>query len=208
MSDWRDQLAAGVSALAGDAAPGTAGRLADYIALLQKWNRAYNLTAQDEAAGIVTHHVLDSLSVLRWLQGERIADVGTGAGLPGLVLAIADPARTYTLIDSNAKKTGFCAYVVDTLGVHSVEVVHVRSEHYRPQPGFDTVVSRAFADTGTFLRQAGHLCAGGGRMLAMKGKHPAAELERLPAGWCVESVHPLDVPGLDAVRHLVMVKRD
>lgn len=207
MNAWRGQLAAGVRSLAPGAPPDAVERLAHYVELLGKWNRAYNLTAQRGPDDIVTRHVLDCLSVLGRLHGARVADVGTGAGLPGLVLAIADPSRAYTLIDASAKKTGFCEYVVDTLGLDGVEVVQARSERYRARPGFDTVVSRAFAGIGAFLERAGHLCAADGRLLAMKGRSPAAELARLPDGWCVDAVHALEVPGLDAARHLAILKR-
>lgn len=204
---WREQLAAGVECLLPGAAASVPERLAAYLELLWKWNRAYSLTALRDPADMVHRHLLDSLSVLPWLHGTRVADAGTGAGLPGLVLAIADGHRRYTLLDANAKKVRFCEYVTDTLGLANVEVVQARVEHYRPGAGFDTVVSRAFAAVADFLRVAGHLCADDGRMLALKGAHPAAELDALPAGWRVDAVHPLTVPGLDAARHLAVLTR-
>lgn len=152
-------------------------------------------------------HIADSLAVLPHLHGTTVLDVGTGAGLPGLVLALVDPARRYTLLDSNGKKTRFCEYAIDTLRVPNATVVQARVESYRPGVSFDTVVSRAFATIADFVAHAGHLCAPGGRMLAMKGSHPAQELADLPPGWEATAVHRLEVPGLDAERHLAILTK-
>lgn len=172
-----------------------------------KWNRAYNLTAVRERAEMVPRHLHDSLAVLPFLHGATVLDVGTGAGLPGLVLAIADPARRYTLLDANGKKIRFCEYAIDALKVPNATAVQARVETYRPGVCFDTVVSRAFASIADFIQHAGHLCAPGGAMLAMKGSHPAQELADLPPGWGLAAVHRLIVPGLDAERHLAILTK-
>jgi 16S rRNA (guanine527-N7)-methyltransferase len=151
-------------------------------------------------------HVADSLSVLPHLHGDTVLDVGTGAGLPGLVLAIADPGRRYTLLDSNGKKVRFCEHAIAELRVPNAEAVQARVESYRPGKTFDTVVSRAFASVRDFVEQAGHLCASGGRMLAMKGTDPAAEVADLPPGWGAD-VQALRVPGLEAARHVAILTR-
>lgn len=204
----RELLAAQVPAFTPGIGARELDRLAAYLELLAKWSRAYNLTAIRVPADMVTHHVLDSLAVLPWIAGKRVADIGTGAGLPGLVLAIADTGREYVLVDSGAKKIRFCSYVVDTLELANVATVHARCEDYRPGTGFDTVVSRAFTAIPGFVQGAGHLCAERGRMLAMKGGHPAHELERLPAGWQAETTRKLSIPGLDAERHVTILTRE
>lgn len=183
-------------------------RLDAYLDLLLKWNKAYNLTAVRDREGMEVRHVQDSLAILPHLRGTTVLDVGTGAGLPGLVLAIADPGRRYTVLDANGKKVRFCEHVIDALGLDNTEAVRARVEDYRPSAPFDTVVSRAFASVREFVDTAGHLCAPGGRLLAMKGAYPTEELEGLPEGWRVEAVHRLDVPGLEAERHLVVLARN
>lgn len=185
----------------------TAPQLTAFVELLVKWNRAYNLTAERDPAHIAVRHVRDSLAVLPYLHGATVLDVGTGAGLPGLVLAIADPLRHYTLLDSNGKKTRFCEHAVGALGVANVVVEQARIESYRPGVSFDTVVTRAFATIADFIEAAGRHCAPGGRMLAMKGAYPEAELAALPDGWRADAVHALHVPGLDARRHLAILTR-
>ena len=174
---------------------------------LQEWNARFNLTAIRDPREMVVKHLLDSLSVQPWLQGGRIADVGTGAGFPGLPLAIANPARRFTLIESTGKKARFVAHAAAALGLTNVEVANVRAEAYRPPRPFDTVVCRAVGKVGEFVRIAGHLCAPGGRLLAMKGQHPGPELEPLAKGWALAGVHPVTVPGLDAARHVVELAR-
>jgi 16S rRNA (guanine527-N7)-methyltransferase len=174
---------------------------------LQEWNARFNLTAIREPRDMVVKHLLDSLSVQPWLQGRRIADVGTGAGFPGLPLAVVDPARHFTLIESTGKKARFVAHAVAALGLTNVEVANLRAEAYRPRQLYDTVVCRAVGKVGEFIRIAGHLCAPRGRLLAMKGRHPGPELEPLVKGWKLVGVQPLAVPGLDAARHVVELVR-
>lgn len=183
------------------------GQLLRYLALLEKWNRVYNLTAVRAPADMVARHLLDALSVEPHLSGARILDVGTGAGLPGLPLAVACPRRHFTLLDSSAKKIRFVTQAAAELGLANVTPVRVRVEAYRPDAPFDTVVSRAFASVADFVERAGALCRIGGRLLAMKGTDPAAELAGLAPGYSVADVIPLAVPGLDAQRHLVVLTR-
>src|SRR5690606_633381 len=174
---------------------------------LDVWNQRMNLTAIRERSQQITKHLLDSLAVQPYVRGERIADVGTGAGFPGLPLAIANPAAQFTLIDSTAKKLKFVEHAAATLELSNVVTVHTRAEAYRPRERFDRVLSRAVGPVHRFIAWAGHLCVGGGRLLAMKGRHPAEELASLPSGWKVAAVHRLSVPGLDEERHLVELCR-
>ena len=153
---------------------------------------------------MVTRHLLDSLAIEAHLRGARVLDVGTGPGLPGIPLAVARPDLGFTLLDANAKKTRFVVQAVGELVLKNVEVVQTRVENYRPSRTFDTVVSRAFASIADMLAHSRHLCAPGGRFLAMKGAYPEEELKALPAGCDIEVV-PLAVPGLDAARHVVIV---
>jgi 16S rRNA (guanine527-N7)-methyltransferase len=174
---------------------------------LDDWNQRMNLTAIRERAQQITKHLLDSLSVHAHLRGTSIADIGTGAGFPGLPLALALPQMQFTLIDSTAKKLKFVEHAAQTLGLRNVQTVHTRAEAYRPKERFDCVVSRAVGPIETFVKGSGHLCVGGGRLLAMKGRYPTDELAHVPNGWKVAAVHPLKVPGLDEQRHLVELCR-
>jgi 16S rRNA (guanine527-N7)-methyltransferase len=198
----------GLGALRLDDAPGLAGRLADYVELLAKWNEAYNLTAVRAPDEMVTRHLMDSLAVLPFLGDGRVLDVGTGAGLPGLVLAMARPEQAFVLLDSSGKKTRFVEHAATRLGVGNVQVVKARAEEHQDPAGFATVLSRAFAAVADFIRAAGHLAAPGGRLLAMKGAFPEAELDALPAGWRLRAVHKLSVPGLLGRRHLLEFDRE
>ena len=196
----RDAAALGV-ALA-DAQVATLER---YLDLLEKWNRVYNLTAIRERSRMVTHHLLDSLAVLPHVRGPRVLDVGSGAGLPGIPIAIAGPALQVTLLESNHKKSAFLTQAVAELSLANVQVVTERVESWQPAARFDTIVSRAFAELGEFVALAGRLLAPQGVLAAMKGVHPFEEIERLPQGYRVERVVRLSVPGLDAERHLVLM---
>ena len=169
-------------------------RLLAYLRLLGRWNNAYNLTAIRDPLDMVTRHLLDSLAVAPHLAGTRVLDVGTGPGLPGIPLAVACPALGFTLLDANAKKTRFVVQAVGELALKNVEVVQTRVENYRPSRTFDTVVSRAFASIAAMLAAARHLCAPGGRFLAMKGAYPEEELKALPSGYDVRVVGPEPAP--------------
>lgn len=176
-----------------------------YLDLLEKWNRVYNLTAIRERDRMITHHLLDSLAVLPRLRGKRVLDVGSGAGLPGVPLAVADPSLQITLLESNHKKSAFLNQAVGELRLANVRVVTERVEAWRTEERFDTIVSRAFAELAEFVALSRHLLAREGVFAAMKGVHPFEEIERLPPGFRVQQVVPLHVPGLDAERHLVLV---
>lgn len=176
-----------------------------YVRLLTKWNNAYNLTAVRDPGEMITRHVLDSLTLLPYLHGQRQLDIGSGAGLPGIPLAIARPDLPFTLIDANAKKIRFIVQTIGELDLKNVDAVQARVENYRPTHKFDTLMSRAFASIADMLTHTRHLCAPDGRFLAMKGLHPREELTALPAGYAVREVVALQVPGLDAARHVAII---
>lgn len=183
------------------------GKLAAYLELIVKWNRVHNLTAVREPEQMVVLHLLDSLSVLPHLGGAKsLLDVGTGAGLPGIPLAIARPELEVTLLDSSHKKAAFLTQAKAELGLANVDVVCERVEQWKPGRVFNVVVSRAFSDLADFVSQAGHLVAPAGQMLAMKGVHPFDEIAKLPASHRVAGVVELSVPTLEAKRHLVFLK--
>jgi 16S rRNA (guanine527-N7)-methyltransferase len=180
-----------------------AARLITLLEELARWNRRYNLTAITSPEAMLTHHLLDSLAIHADLAGARIADVGTGAGFPGLPLALLQPARRFTLIDSNGKKIRFVSHAARTLGLKNVEALQARVETLRPEPPFDTVVARAFAPLPEFLEKVAHLAGPGTRVLAMKGKRPDSEIEAVPRTWRLVESRALSVPGLDAARCLL-----
>jgi 16S rRNA (guanine527-N7)-methyltransferase len=182
-------------------------KLSSLLDELLKWNAAYNLTAITDRSEMVTHHLLDSLSVYPWLHGDTVADVGTGAGFPGLPLAIVDPQRRFTLIDSNNKKVRFVSHAARALGLNNVTAVHARSESCKPEKPFDTVIARAFAALPELLKLVAPLCGPATRVLAMKGKRPDDELAAVPPEWRVLEVRALEVPGLREDRHLVIAQR-
>ena len=184
----------------------TAQRLLRVLDELLKWNRAYNLTAITQPREMLTHHLLDSLSVQRFLAGRRVIDVGTGAGFPGLPLAIVDPQRHFTLLDSNGKKVRFVAHVVRALGLANVDAVHSRAEAFVPPQPFDTVVARAFAPLPTLVEWVAPLCSPHTRVLAMKGRALEQERAGLPPGWVIERDEPVEVPGLGEERRVVVLR--
>jgi 16S rRNA (guanine527-N7)-methyltransferase len=206
------RLHAGLDALSLELPAGGQERLLDYLAELQKWNAAYNLTAVRDPLDMVTRHLLDSLAVLPRVSRlpspvSRLCDAGTGAGLPGIPLAIARPHWHVSLLDSNGKKARFLRHVQRTLALDNVEVIEARAELHRPEMPYDVVISRAFASLGDFLRLTAHLAGDHGHWLAMKGKLAGLELSELPEGFQVNEVIALSVPGLDEARHLVHVSR-
>jgi 16S rRNA (guanine527-N7)-methyltransferase len=174
---------------------------------LEQGNALFNLTAIRDRPGMLRKHVLDSLSLQPYLLGTRVADVGTGAGFPGLVLAIVNPERRFTLIEATGKKARFVEQTTERLGLSNVLVANSRAETYRPFELFDTVVARALSSLADFVAYAGHLCAPGGRLLAMKGKRPDDEISALPRSFRALAVHRLRVPGLTDERHLVELVR-
>jgi len=200
------QLAAGIAALGLTLPEGAETKLLDYLSLLDKWNRVYNLTAVRDTERMVSHHLLDSLAAVPFFQGKAVLDVGSGGGLPGIPLAIARPELQVTLIDSIAKKTAFLLQAKAELGLVNLQVVTGRVEEFRPETGFDVVTSRAFSDLKEFVTLTRHLLKPGGRWLAMKGLYPNEEIAQLPAGVKVSADHALVVPGLDASRHLIVLE--
>ena len=224
-----EQLRAGIAALGLSLPDGAEDRMLAYLALLGKWNRTYNLTAIRKESDMVSHHLLDSLALLPVLEGcsllppygeallqsppaggqksalaiRRLADVGSGAGLPGLVLAIARPRLQVASIEAIQKKTAFQQQAKIELGLANASIYCRRADAVKE--GFDAAISRAFASLADFIRHAGHLSD---RLLAMKGVFPAAEIAALPQGWRLAASHEISVPGLDARRHLLVLEKN
>jgi 16S rRNA (guanine527-N7)-methyltransferase len=196
-------LVAGARDLGIELDPRRAQALLKLVDELELGNSQFNLTAIRDRPGMLRKHVLDSLSLQPYLRGNRIADIGTGAGFPGLPLAVVNPRRRFTLIEATGKKARFVEQTALRLGCGNVRVEHARAENYRPFELFDTVMARALSSLADFAAYAGHLCAPGGRLLAMKGKRPDEEISALPKSFRVLAVHRLKVPGLDDERHLV-----
>lgn len=178
-------------------------QLIRFIELIAQWNRVFNLTAIRDLDTMVTRHLLDSLVVLPHIKGRTILDVGTGAGLPGIPLAIVMPEHQFVLLDSNQKKTRFLQQTIYQMRLRNVRVVHQRVEEYRAEPLFDSVISRAFSTLRDFLTMSQHLVKPHGQILAMKGVYPLTELQEVTAPFKLVEVYPLKVPKLDAERHLV-----
>jgi len=188
-------------------APEDGARMCALLDELARWNRTFNLTAIKNPEEMLTHHLLDSLAIHADLAGERIADVGTGAGFPGLPLALVQPARRFTLIDSNGKKIRFVSHAARTLGLANVEPLQARAEELAPDPPFDTVLARACAPLPELVNMIAGLTGPATRVLAMKGKRPDQEIDALPRAWRVVGVRSLTVPGLAESRCLVTLAR-
>lgn len=182
---------------------GCGERLLRLVDGLETANAQFNLTAIRDRPGMLRKHVLDSLSLQPYLRGLRLADVGTGAGFPGLPLAVINPDRRFVLIEATGKKARFVEQMAQSIGCDNVEVVHARAEGHRPSELFDTVMARALSSLADFVAYAGHLCAPGGRLLAMKGKRPDEEIAAVPKSFRVVAVNRLKLPGLDDERNLV-----
>ena len=201
-------LEEGIAAMRLDVTPVQKEKLVDYRALMFKWNAVYNLTSLRDPMQMVTHHLLDSLAAVpAFAQAHNVLDVGSGGGLPGIVLAIVRPDMKVSMIDTVHKKTAFLTQVKAELGLSNVTVYTARVEQLQVSDKFDVITSRAFADLSDFVNWSSHLLADGGRYIALKGVAPKDEQERLPAEWQVTGVEPLHVPRLGAERHLVHIQR-
>lgn len=204
-----DALRAGIEVLGLAIDRAAEQKLHAYVALLDKWNRTHNLTAIRDREQMLTHHLLDSLAALPHLPtrtGLRVADIGSGGGLPGIPLAIARPDWCVTLIDSNRKKTAFLSQAAIELPLPNVEVVTNRAEHVAPSSRFDIVISRAYSTLATFIAQSQQLLAPGGCWVAMKGVLPHDEITALDASIRIEATPAMTVPGVEGERHLVLMK--
>lgn len=204
------QLADGIAALGITLPHKTLAGLLQYLALVKKWSQVYNLTAVRNPEAMLSQHLFDSLVVLPHMVGPHVVDVGSGAGLPGIPLALVRPDWHVVLIESNHKKAVFLQQARIELGLKNVEVVAKRAESFQPTEKFDTVISRAFSSLVVFVKLAGHLCregAGVGKIVAMKGACPQEDLAQFPAQFAIDKVVPVKVPGLEAKRHLVIIKR-
>ena len=200
-------LREGLAALPLNLGRSSQNKLLHYLELLEKWNSVYNLTAIRDPADMVARLILDSLVIMPHLNGSRLVDVGTGAGLPGIPLAIACPDVFVSLLESRRKPTQFLSHVVTALGLSNVQVVLKRAEQYRPMEKFDTLTARAFGTVQRLLTAAGHLCRPHGRILALKGRYPKRELDQLSTDtFELVDVVPLRVPQLGAARHLVIMR--
>ncbi len=204
--DIEKQLRAGLAGMGLAVETGRVRLLCRFHDLLLRWNRVYNLIAAGPREDIVARHLLDSLSAAGAIEGRSVLDVGSGAGFPGMPLAILLPETGFLLLDSSAKRTRFLRQVKLELGLRNVTIECTRIEDYDPPYSFDTIVSRAFSSLYEFVEKAGRLCAPDGRLLAMKGRRREAELERLPPGYQLAGVSEVSVPGQVGSRHLVTVE--
>jgi len=182
-------------------------QLLTYLEMLDRWNQAYNLTAIKDPLEMIGLHLLDSLAVSPMLSGESCIDVGTGAGLPGIPLAIMNPKKKFTLLDSNGKKTRFLFQAKIELKLSNIQEVNTRVEKYLPEHGYDHVLSRAFSSLSDMVSYCDHLLTIGGSFLALKGRIDKTELSDIPKSYMVEEIHPLNVPGVDGARHLIKIVR-
>jgi 16S rRNA (guanine527-N7)-methyltransferase len=203
--DLQTQLERGVASLGLQLPADAVERLLDYQALLARWNATYNLTAVRDPMEMVSRHLVDSLAIHPFVQGQTLADLGTGPGLPGIPLAIAAPQRQVLLVDSNGKKVRFLREAIRSLKLENVRAVQSRVEDVEGQ--FDCITARAFASLADMLDWGGHLLTKGGIWLAMKGKHPEDELAGVPDGFEVRAIHALAVPDVGGERHLVVLGR-
>ncbi len=201
------RLANGAAEIGLSLGRGERDKLLEYLALLEKWNQVYNLTAIRDREKMVSGHLLDCLAVIPYVTVARVLDAGSGAGFPGIPIALARPDIQVVLLDSNHKKAAFLRQAVADLKLNNATVVCERVETWLAGEKFDCIISRAFAEIAEFIALTGHLLAPGGVFAAMKGVHPYEEIERLPADFRVRQVHAFAVPGLGAERHLVMIER-
>lgn len=181
-------------------------QLDTYLTLLQKWNKVFNLTAIRDSRDMVYLHIIDSLAISPFLHGTRMLDVGSGAGLPGLPLAITHPEQQWTLLDKGEKKTRFMTQAVVELGLKNITIVNARCEDFHSELGFDSIVSRAFSALSMMLEKTKHLIAANGIFVAMKGAQMVTELEELPEGFSVLAVQPIKITGINVERHVICVR--
>lgn len=203
----REELQRGISSLSLNCNEETLSSLLAYIDLLKKWNSAYNLLGGNESASLVSRHILDSLSISPYLEGSLIADIGAGAGLPGIPLAILNPDKNFVLIDSNGKKTRFMFQAKIQLGLDNISVENCRIEHYQSKQQIDMVMCRAFSTLADALTMLQPIFSNECKLLAMKGHYPEDEIARLPDGFKLSKSIKLDVPGSESQRHLIEVMR-
>jgi 16S rRNA (guanine527-N7)-methyltransferase len=202
-----EELTQGARELGVDLTEGQHERLLAYLALLIKWNKAYNLTAVRDPDEMVSRHLLDSLSVMAFIEGPRWLDVGSGGGMPGIPMAILFPQTGVTVLDSNGKKTRFLTQVKLELKLDNLEVIHSRAEAFQPEQPFTGIISRAFSSLEDFTQWTRHMGDEQTRWLAMKGLHPADELVALPPDFRLDSTQALAVPGCQGQRHLLILRR-
>jgi 16S rRNA (guanine527-N7)-methyltransferase len=181
-------------------------KLTDYLLLLEKWNQVYNLTSIRNPSQMIPKHILDSLSISPYLRGTRILDVGTGAGLPGIPLALTHPNSHFTLLDSNGKKTRFLTHVIQQLGVSNIDIIQNRVEQFQADICFDTIITRAFTSLTDFLKKTHHLACQTGIFLSMKGQHPTQEINELDSNFSIISINPIQISGLNEKRHVIVIK--
>lgn len=199
------QLQQGLQSLDIELSDDQQARLISFVELLVKWNRVYNLTAVRDPAQMLDRHILDSLSVLPYLSGTRIIDIGAGAGIPGIPLAIAQPNNEFVLVDSNRKKTRFMQQAKIDLSLGNVEVFHSRVENFQPEQLFDSVISRAFTSLQQMAQWSSHLLKKEGVLFAMKGSYPEQEISELANSFEIKAVRKIEYPGLNADRYLVEI---
>ncbi len=204
MDTCRKRLQAGLDELNLTLSDEQIDRLLRFIGLIDKWNKAFNLTSIRDQEAMVSLHLLDSLAILPYVAGKKVIDIGTGAGLPGIPLAVCRPDKTFTLLDSNSKKTRFVQQAVLELKLTNVQVCHSRVEDFKAEHLFDTVITRAFTNLSDMLKMTGHLIAPGGVLLAMKGQYPEQELQQLGGD---TTVIPIRIPGIEAQRCLIQINK-
>lgn len=180
-------------------------KLIEYVILLHKWNQVHNLTGIHNPIDMIAKHIIDSLTIAPYLQGPCIIDVGTGAGLPGIPLALTHPHYRFVLLDSNGKKTRFLSHILPILAITNVEVLSIRVENYTPDICFNTILSRAFSQLNDFLIKTQHLCCEKGIFLAMKGKYPAQEINVLDPHFTLIEIKPLQIADLNDKRHVLII---
>ena len=204
-SQKQDQLKRGLELLQLTCNEKQLNQLLNYLDLLERWNKAYNLTAIRDPFDMINLHLLDSLAISAELQGDRFIDVGTGPGLPGIPLAIMNQNKNFTLLDSNGKKTRFLFQTKLELGLDNISEVNQRVQDFHPKQTYDCVLSRAFSSLGDMVENCHHLLNQNGYFLAMKGKLPQTELRELPKNYKVEKLHSINVPGVEGQRHLIKI---